>query len=127
VDPGTGSVTLRAVFPNDKGLLLPGMYVRARMTQGVNNDAILVPHAAVSFDPRGNPTVMVVNAENQVEARIVKTAQSIQDKWVVIEGLAAGERVIVEGLQKARPGTVVDAQEAGANSAEESAASAVAE
>lgn len=127
VDPGTGSVTLRALFQNDKGLLLPGMYVRARMTQGVNNDAFLLPHAAVSFDPRGNPTVMVVDAENKVEARIVKTAHSIQDKWVVIDGLAQGERVIVEGLQRVRPGTVVDAQEAGPNGAEESAAPAAAE
>src|SRR5690606_35124154 len=83
VDPSTGSITLRAVFPNDKGLLLPGMYVRTRMTQGVANDAILVPHAAVSFDPRGNAVVMVVNAENTVESRIVKTAQSVKDKWVI--------------------------------------------
>ncbi|HEY8355699.1 MAG TPA: efflux RND transporter periplasmic adaptor subunit [Methylophilaceae bacterium] len=112
VDPSTGSVTLRAVFPNEKGLLLPGMYVRARMTQGVNNDAILVPHAAVSFDPRGNPFVLVVNAENTVEARTVKTAQSIQDKWVITEGLNPGERVIVAGLQIARPGSVVSPQEA---------------
>lgn len=127
VDQGTGSVTLRAVFPNEKGLLLPGMYVRARMTQGVKSDAILVPHTAVSFDPRGNATVMVVNAESKVEPRIVKTAQSINDKWVVTEGLTAGERVIVEGLQKVRPGAVVDAQEAKPDEAEENAAAAAAE
>ena len=114
VDEGTGSVTLRAVFPNPKGELLPGMYVRARLTQGVNRDAILVPQAAVSRDPRGNATVMVVNAESKVEPRIVKTEQSLADKWVVTEGLAPGDRVIVEGLQKARPGTPVQAQEAGA-------------
>lgn len=79
------------------------MYVRARMTQGCKSLWILEPHAAIGRDPRGNATVMVVNAENKVEPRIVKTAQSINDKWVVTEGLAAGERVIVEGLQKRDP------------------------
>lgn len=126
VDQGTGSVTLRAVFPNTKGKLLPGMYVRARMTQGVQSDVILVPHAAISRDPRGNPTLMVVNAENKVEPRIVKTAQSINDKWVVTEGLTAGERVIVEGLQRVKPDAVVDAQEAVPATVNETAASAVA-
>lgn len=114
VDPSTGSVTLRAVFPNPQGELLPGMYVRARLAQGVRSDAILVPHAALSRDPRGNAVLMVVNAEGKVEARTVKAAQSLGDKWVISDGLAAGERVIVEGLQRARPGTVVQAQEAGA-------------
>lgn len=114
VDEATGSVTLRAVFPNPEGELLPGMYVRARLSQGVREDAILVPHAAVTHDPRGNATVMLVNAKGIAEARVVKAEQSIKDKWVVTEGLAAGERVIVEGLQKARPGTPVQAQQAGA-------------
>jgi len=114
VDEGTGSVTLRAVFPNSRGELLPGMYVRARLTQGVQDNAILVPHAAVSRDPRGNATVMLVNAESKVEPRIVKAEQSLGDKWVVTEGLAVGDRVIVEGLQKAKPGSPVQAQEAGA-------------
>ena len=114
VDEGTGSITLRAVFPNPKGELLPGMYVRARLAQGVRDDAILVPHAALARDPRGNATVMLVNAENVVEPRVVKTEQSVGDKWVVTEGLAPGERVIVEGLQKARPGSPVQPQEAGA-------------
>jgi membrane fusion protein (multidrug efflux system) len=113
VDEGTGSVTLRAVFPNPRGDLLPGMYVRARLTQGVNRDAILVPHAAVSRTPRGEAQVMVVNAGNTVEARIVKAEQSVGDKWVVTSGLAAGDRVIVEGLQKVKPGAPVQAQEAG--------------
>ncbi len=117
VDEGTGSVTLRAVFPNPKGELLPGMYVRARLTQGVQDAAILLPHAAVTRDPRGNALVMLVNAENMVDPRNVKTGQSIGDKWVVTEGLAPGERVIVEGLQKARPGSPVQAQEAGAAAA----------
>ncbi len=114
VDPSTGSVTLRAVFPNPQGELLPGMYVRARLAQGVRSDAILVPHAALSRDPRGNAVLMVVNGEGKVEARTVKAAQSLGDKWVISDGLAAGERIIVEGLQRARPGTVVQAQEVGA-------------
>lgn len=126
VDEGTGSVTLRAVFPNPKGELLPGMYVRARLTQGMQNEAILVPHAAVSRDPRGNATVMVVNGENKVEPRIVKAEQSLGDKWVVTEGLAAGDRVIVEGLQKAKPGSPVQAQEAGATPTAPAAAPAAA-
>jgi membrane fusion protein (multidrug efflux system) len=117
VDEGTGSVTLRAVFPNPKGELLPGMYVRARLAQGVQTNVILVPHAAVSRDPRGNATVMLVNGESKVEPRIVKAEQSVGDKWVVTEGLADGDRVIVEGLQKARPGSPVQAQEAGAAAA----------
>lgn len=114
VDPGTGSVTLRAVFPNPKGELLPGMYVRAKLEQGAADNAILVPHAALSRDPRGNPLVMVVGAENKVEARMVKTDRSLGDKWVVTDGLAAGDRIIVDGLQRVRPGAAVQPQEAGA-------------
>ena len=125
VDQATGSVTLRAVFPNPKGELLPGMYVRARLTQGVNRDAMLVPHAAVSRDPKGNATVMVVNAESKAEARIVKAEQSKDDKWVVTEGLAAGDRVIVEGLQKAKPGAPVQVQDAATAAARPAAAPAV--
>lgn len=114
VDPATGSVTLRAVFPNPKGQLLPGMYVRARLTQGVNRSAIPVPHAAVVRNPRGEAQVMVVNAENKVEARQVKAEQSLGDKWVVSAGLAPGDRVIVDGLQKVQPGAPVQVQPAGA-------------
>ena len=113
VDQATGSVTLRALFPNPRGELLPGMYVRARLTQGVNRDAVLVPHAAVSRNPRGEAQVMVIDAESKVAARIVRAEQSIGDKWVVASGLSAGERVIVEGLQKIKPGAQVQAQEAG--------------
>jgi len=122
VDQATGSVTLRALFPNPKGELLPGMYVRARLTQGVNRDAVLVPHAAVSRTPRGEAQAMVVNAENIAEPRTVKAAQSVGDKWVVTEGLAAGDRVIVEGLQKIKPGAPVQAQEAAAAAAPAAAA-----
>ena len=117
VDEGTGSVTLRARFPNADGVLLPGMYVRARLPQGTRSEAILVPHKALSRDPLGNALVMVVNAESKVEARPVKVAQSLASDWVVTGGLAAGERIIVEGLQKARPGAPVQAQEAGATPA----------
>ncbi len=126
VDQATGSVTLRAVFPNPKGDLLPGMYVRARLTQGVNRAAMLVPHAAVSRTPRGEAQVMVVNSESKVEARTVKAEQSIGDKWVVTEGLAAGDRVIVEGLQKVKPGAPVQAQEAGSAPAAATPATATA-
>lgn len=114
VDPGTGSVTLRAQFPNPKGELLPGMYVRARLEQGMQQDAILVPHAALSRDARGNALVMTVNADSKVEPRIVKAEQSLGSQWVVTEGLAAGDRVIVEGLQKVRPGAPVQAVDAAA-------------
>jgi membrane fusion protein (multidrug efflux system) len=117
VDAGTGSVTLRAVFPNPKGELLPGMYVRARLAQGELAQAFLVPHAAVSRDPRGNALVMVVGAENKVEARPVKTGQSLGDKWVVTDGLANGDRIIIEGLQRARPGTPVQPQDVNAPAA----------
>jgi membrane fusion protein (multidrug efflux system) len=110
VDEETGSVTLRAVFPNPDGALLPGMYVRARLSQGLRDDAILVPHAALSRDPRGNAVVMVVDAQNKVEARTVQAAQVLGDRWVVTGGLAAGERIIVEGLQKVRAGQVVQAE-----------------
>ncbi|CAI07211.1 Acriflavin resistance protein A [Aromatoleum aromaticum EbN1] len=114
VDPGTGSVTLRAVFPNPHAELLPGMYVRARLPQGVKSDAVLVPHAALSHDPRGNAQVMVVDGESKVEARSVTAEQSLGDKWVVTAGLADGDRVIVEGLQRVRPGAQVQVTEAGA-------------
>lgn len=113
VDEGTGSVTLRAQFPNADGVLLPGMYVRARLPQGTRSDAILVPHKALSRDPRGNALVMAVNADNVVESRPVQVAQSLGDSWVVTGGVKAGERIIVEGLQKARPGAPVQAREAG--------------
>ncbi len=114
VDPGTGSVTLRAVFPNPRAELLPGMYVRARLPQGIKSDAALVPHAALSHDPRGNAQVMIVNGEGKVEARRITAEQSLGDKWVVTAGLADGDRVIVEGLQRVRPGAQVQVSEAGA-------------
>ena len=113
VDPATGSVTLRATFPNPKGALLPGMYVRARLSQGRTDQAILIPHAAVSHDARGQSVVMVVNAKNVIEARTVQTRGVLGGSWVVTGGLAAGDRVVVEGLQKIRPGAQVRAEEFG--------------
>lgn len=114
VDPATGSVTLRAVFPNPDGVLLPGMYVRARLEQAVAHNAIMIPHAGLTRDARGQAIVMVVGADDTVEARPIKAERSIGDQWVVTEGLVAGERIIVEGLQKVRPGAKVNAQVAGA-------------
>jgi membrane fusion protein (multidrug efflux system) len=107
VDPTTGSVVLRAIFKNPNGVLLPGMYVRAMLSKGVANDGMLIPQAAVSRDPKGNATVMVVDAKGAVTPRIVTTAQTVGDKWLVTSGLNAGEHVIVEGLQKVRPGAPV--------------------
>ncbi len=107
VDQTTGSVTLRAVFPNPEQQLLPGMYVRAVLDQGMANDAITVPHQAVSHTPRGGAQAMVVNAENKVEVRPLQVDQALNDRWRVTDGLKAGDRVIVDGLQKIRPGAEV--------------------
>lgn len=104
VDQSTGSVTLRTIFANPKQLLLPGMYVRAVLEEGVNEQAILVPQQAVSRNPAGNATAMVVGAGDLVEPRTLKTSRAVGDKWLVSEGLKAGDRLIVEGLQKAKPG-----------------------
>ena len=113
VDPGTGSVTLRAVFPNPKRDLLPGMYVRAIVEEGVAENAIVVPQQGIAHDPKGNAVAMVVSAEGKVEQRAVKTERAIGNKWLISDGLKAGEQLIVEGLQKARPGAPVNAVPAG--------------
>ena len=107
VDPSTGSVGLRAVFPNPNGTLLPGMYVRATLTRGVANSGILVPLAAVSRDAKGAATVMVLGAGRKAEPRIITVAQTVGANWLVTGGLKPGEQVIVEGLQKVRPGAPV--------------------
>ncbi len=109
VDPTMGSVILRMVFPNPKSILLPGMFVRAVVKEGANERAILVPQQAVSRDPRGNPLVMVVNGQGQVEQRPVGLERELGDQWLVSSNLAAGDRVIVEGKQKVRPGVPVNA------------------
>jgi membrane fusion protein, multidrug efflux system len=107
VDPTTGSVILRAVFPNPEGILLPGMFVRAVVQEGVNEQAILIPQQTVSRDPKGNPSVMIVDAEGKAQLRQLTLERAIGDKWLVSAGLAAGDRVILEGLQKVRPGASV--------------------
>ena len=112
VDQGTGSVTLRAVFPNPDGLLMPGMFVRARVEEGVIDRALLVPQQAVMRTPRGEPMAFVVNAEGVVEQRVLKTSRAIGTDWLVTEGLAAGDRVVMEGVLRIRPGARVNASEA---------------
>jgi len=114
VDPTTGSFGLRVVVPNPDYLLLPGMYVRAIVGDGLRQDALLVPQQGVTHDAKGQPTAMVVEADNKVGVRSVKVSRTIGDKWLVEDGLVAGDRVIVEGLQKIRPGAVVQATEASA-------------
>ena len=107
VDPSTGSYILRMVFPNPKNILLPGMYVRSTVQEGVVEEAILVPQEAVSRDPKGSPAVFIVNAENKVEQRMIAADRAIGNKWFVSAGLKPGDRVIVEGIQKVRPGVPV--------------------
>lgn len=104
VDPGTGNVTLRALFPNPKHDLLPGMFVRAVLETGVSEQAIAVPLMGVTRNPKGEATALVLNKEGKVEQRVLQTGGTIGDKWLVKSGLVAGDRVIVEGLQKVKPG-----------------------
>jgi membrane fusion protein (multidrug efflux system) len=111
VDQTTGSVTLRALFANPDRLLLPGMFVREQIEEGSRTDALLVPQVAVTHNQRGDPTALVVNSDNKVELRSLVTERAIGDKWLVTEGLKAGERVIVEGLQFAKPGATVRPEE----------------
>jgi membrane fusion protein (multidrug efflux system) len=107
VDPMTGTVILRMVFPNPDGVLLPGMFVRAVVKEGINDSAILIPQNAVSRDAKGTPMAMVVNAKSEAEIRILKTDRAVGNQWLVTDGLAPGDQVIVEGLQKVRPGAPV--------------------
>ncbi len=109
VDPSTGSVTLRMVFPNPRNVILPGMFVRAIIKEGVNEQAILVPQQGVSRNAKGNPYALIVNAESKVELRPLVLDRTIDHKWLVASGLAPGDRVIVQGLQMLRPGTTVSA------------------
>ncbi|MES2497852.1 MAG: efflux RND transporter periplasmic adaptor subunit [Pseudomonadota bacterium] len=104
VDPETGTVTLRARFPNPDGLLLPGMFVRANMSQLTARDAILVPQAGVTRNPKGEATVVVVGAGNKAELRTIVADRTVGDKWLATSGLKAGDKVIVEGLGKIKPG-----------------------
>jgi membrane fusion protein (multidrug efflux system) len=107
VQPGTGSFLLRVLVPNPKNLLLPGTYVRATISEGVLKNALLAPQRGITRDPRGNATAMVVGKDGKVELRNVVTARAVGDQWLVVSGLAAGDQVIVEGLQKIGPGAPV--------------------
>jgi membrane fusion protein (multidrug efflux system) len=111
VDQSTGSVILRAQFPNPTHLLLPGMFVRAEVDEGVNEKGILVPQQAVTHDIKGDATTLVVTPDNKVELRVLQTTRAIGDKWLVSSGVTAGERVIVEGVQKVQPGATVNPTE----------------
>jgi len=111
VDETTGSVTLRALFPNPDKLLLPGMFVHEEIEEGQRKDAILVPQLAITHNQKGEPTALVVNADNKVELRTLTTERAIGDRWLVNDGVKAGERVIVEGVQFAKPGATVNPTE----------------
>ncbi|WP_105254054.1 efflux RND transporter periplasmic adaptor subunit [Pseudoalteromonas sp. T1lg75] len=107
VDPSTSMVTMRAVFPNPDGELLPGMFVRAQLELGNTDNGLLVPQKSVVRTPKGEATVMVVNAENTIEVRVVELAQQVDQSWLVSKGLKAGDMVVTSGLQKIRPGALV--------------------
>lgn len=107
VDQSTGSVTLRAIFPNRQQTLLPGMFVRAVLEEGIKEDAILVPQRGVTRNTKGEPMVMVVGAGEKVEPRIIKVNRTVGESWLVSDGLKTGDRIILDGLQRALPGTTV--------------------
>lgn len=112
VDPGTGSVTLRAVFPNPERALLPGMFVHAQVKEGVREQALLVPQQAIVRDSRGVATAWVITADNHVEQRDLQTLRTVGNAWLVDSGVKPGERVITEGLQFVQADSLVDAQPA---------------
>jgi membrane fusion protein (multidrug efflux system) len=116
VDQASGAVTIRAVFPNPQGLLLPGMFVRAQIAQALVPDALLVPQQGVSRDPKGGATVLVVGAQNKAELRPIETGQAVGSSWMVLKGLQPGEKVIVEGLQRIQAGAAVRPVPAGSPS-----------
>ncbi len=109
VDPTTGSYILRIVFPNPRRILLPGMYVRAILEEGVNEQAILVPQQGVGRNPKGEPVSLIVDAEGRVQQRMLTLDRTVGDKWLVSSGLEPEDRVIVEGSQKVKPGVSVKA------------------
>lgn len=110
VNPTSGAVTLRAIVPNPEGLLMPGMYVRARLEEAVDESAILIPQQSLTRTARGDALVLVVNAQNKVEQRAVEVSRAIGSQWMVDAGLSAGDRVVVEGFQKIKPGDEVKAR-----------------
>ena len=115
VDESTGSVTLRAVFPNPQHVLLPGMFVRAHVDEGVMDDAILAPQQGITRDAKGTATALIVDSSNKVEQREVETGETYGDKWLVVTGLKAGDKLIVEGTSKVSIGQQVKAVEATTN------------
>ena len=108
VDPSTGSVTLRAVFPNPDRLLLPGMFVHAQLVSGERSEAILAPQQGITRNPRGQAVAMLVNADNQVEQRIVQTERTVGNRWLISDGLNVGDRLITEGLHMVKPEMTVE-------------------
>lgn len=113
-DPETGSVTLRAVFPNPDGALLPGMFVRQQLEEGISDGAILAPQQGVSRNPKGEATALVVQQDGTVQSRILQTGQVIAGAWLVTGGLQAGDRLVVEGMQRIAPGMKPEVHEVGA-------------
>ncbi len=107
VNTMTNSVMLRAIFPNPRGDLMPGLFVRARLEEGTNPDAILVPQSAVSRNPKGEPTALIVGANSMVELRVIETPRAVGNQWLVTSGLKPGDKVIINNLQKIRPGVPV--------------------
>lgn len=126
VDPATGSYLMRVRVDNPDQVLMPGMFVRAVLGSGVRPNALLVPMQGIARDPKGDTSAMVVDAEGKVAVRPVKVSRTIGDKWLVEDGLKAGDKVIVEGLQKIGPGMPVQAAEKGAEAAKPAAAPAAA-
>ena len=108
VDPGTGQVTLRGEFPNPKGELLPGMYVRVQIQQGTDGDALAVPQQAVQRNDTGGSEVYVVRPDNRAVIKPMRAGRVVDEQWLVLDGLEPGDRVVVEGFQKFEPGDVVD-------------------
>jgi membrane fusion protein (multidrug efflux system) len=111
VDPGTGSVTLRAVFPNPQSTLLPGMFVRERLEEGINEKGLLVPQRAVGHNSLGEATVTVVGDDNKAAVRVIKTDRAVGDQWLMSAGVAPGDKVVMVGIQSARPGSMVHPHE----------------
>jgi membrane fusion protein (multidrug efflux system) len=123
VDESTGTVTLRAIFPNDKLELLPGMFVHAQLESGVSEQALLLSQQAVTYNAQGQPTALVVGAEDKIELRVLQVSRSVGNQWQVVDGLQAGDRVVVEGLQKIKPGVAVKVVASTVDSAAPAAAS----
>jgi membrane fusion protein, multidrug efflux system len=114
VDQGTGAVTLRAIFPNKDGLLLPGMFVREQLQEGIVENGILAPQQGVTHNQKGQPTALVVDGDGKAQLRILKTDRAIGNDWLITEGLKDGDRLIVSGVQKVRPGMPVTVNEVAA-------------